>query len=148
MSIAQNTNLGVITRLRASLIFPSNPSLNIPANALGEEGITIEPEGGGGELLGQMTGAVVSLSPYVRVRISFGVLRTLSIGTVWYERWLKNSAVGDINGTPVTSVAPTHNVQNAIISSVGRIAENGSSAELPIVLTGTMIVNSDMWSAV
>jgi len=147
VAITQNTNLGQINRLRGSITLPGFNNLAITASCLTEEGILVEPEEGGGDLLKQMTGAVASLRPYVMVRVSFGVLRTLSIGTSWYNQWLSNSAVGDLHITPVTSVAPTHYIQNSLISSVGRIAENGTSADLPIVLTGTLIVNSALWSA-
>jgi hypothetical protein len=147
MAISQNVNLGQINRLRGAITIPSTSGLNLTANCLTEEGILVEPEGGGGELLPQMTGGVVSLKPYVFVRISFGVLRTLSIGATWYQQWLLDSAIGDLHITPVTSVAPTHYITNSLITGVGRIAENGSSADLPIVLTGTLILNSSLWSA-
>jgi len=147
MAISQNTNLGTINRLRGSITLPSFNALAITANCLTEEGIMIEPQDGGGDLLRQMTGAVVSLRPYALVRVSFGVLRTLSIGAAWYNQWLANSAVGDLHITPVTSVFPTIYISNSIISSVGRIAENGQTADIPMVLTGTLIVNSDLWSA-
>lgn len=148
MAITQNTNLGQIIRLRAAITFPSNPSLNVTANCITEEGIMIEPESGGGELLRQMTGAVVSLRPYTLFKVSFNIVRTLTIGTLWYQQWLLNSAVGDAQITPVTSVAPTHYVANTLITSVGRIAENGHSADIPIVITGTVIINSQLWSSV
>ncbi len=148
MPITQNTNLGTINRLLGSITLPSNNTLNITANCITEEGILVEPESGGGELLPQMTGAVVSLRPYTMVRVSFGVLRTLTIGNLWFNQWLLNSAVGDLHITPVTSVFPTYYISNAVLSSVGRIAENGHAADMPIVLTGTLIINSALWSAV
>jgi hypothetical protein len=148
MPITQNTNLGTINRLLGSITFPSNPALNVTANTITEEGILVEPESGGGELLPQMTGAVVSLRPYTMVRVSFGILRTLTIGADWYQQWLLNSAVGDMHITPVTSIFPTQFITNAVISSVGRIAENGHAADMPIVVTGTLILNSSLWAAV
>lgn len=148
MSIAQNTDLGVINRLRASITLPSFPALNVTANMLSETGIRISPDRGGGELLGQMSGAVVSLNPYTTCRVSFEVLRTLSVGTNWYSQWLSNSAVLDLHITPVTSVAPSHYIRNAVISHVGDIDENGTTATMPIVLTGTLILNTALWSGV
>ena len=148
MAITQTTDLGNIIRLRGAITLPSLPSLGINASCIDEEGIIVEPEEGGGDLLRQMTGAVTSLNAYALVRVSFNVVRTLSVGTLWYNQWLKNSAVGDLHVTPVTSVAPTHYISNAIISSVGRIAENGQSANMPIVLRGSLIVNTDLWSSI
>jgi hypothetical protein len=147
MAINQNLDLGVINRLRGSVTLPSNSQLNINASGISEDGIIVEPESGGGDLLAQMSGAVVSLRPYTLVKVRFGVVRTLTIGTTWYNQWKTNSAVGDVQVTPVTAVAPTHYILNAVISSVGRIAENGESADLPIVLTGMLALNSDLWSA-
>lgn len=148
MAINQSIDLGTINRIRGSIVLPSNTNLNITAKCINQEGIVVEPMSGGGDLLEQMSGAVVSLKPYVLVRVTFGVLRTLSIGTLWYKQWLSNSAIGDLNITPVTSVAPEHYITNAVITGVGRIGENGATADLPITLTGSMIINSELWSAV
>lgn len=147
MAIATNTSLGFLNKLRASLTFPSFTAGNIIAPNLGPDGVRFTPSGTASVMLDQTTGRVISQNPYIGVSIEVQLIRTQSLCTTWLNRLMSNSAIGDIQVTSDATIFPDLYIENAAITNIGQMPFNGTSANMPLTLEGTWVINTDLWSA-
>lgn len=147
MAISQNTALGFLNRIASSLTFPSNSALNVIGPNLGPEGITFNPTGAAAVMLDQTTGRVISENPYMSVSIEVQLIRTQSLCETWINQILSNVAIGDIHVTTDSSIFPDLYFENAAITTPGRMAFNGSSANMTVTIEATWVINSELWSA-
>lgn len=147
MAIPQNTALGFLNRIASSLTFPSNTALNVIGPNLGPEGISFNPTGGAAVMLNQTTGRVISENPYMPVSIDVQLIRTQALCATWISQIQTDVAIGDIHVTTDSSVFPDLYFENAAIITPGRMAFNGSSANMTVTIEATWVINSSLWSA-
>src|SRR6516164_732840 len=86
---------GGLNRLRASIVWNSNPTLNITPGFLAKEAISIRPDNPAGLLLATLTGGVVSGEPFQMVSGSIHLVRSISFADLYKLQFENNVQMGD-----------------------------------------------------
>lgn len=138
---------GTLNRLRASVVWPSFPSLNVTPPYLSKEGIRYARDGQSTLFLPTMTGAVTSKEPYMMITLSFGLLKTQALSQA-YEDQLENDA-GLGNGTvrpDVSQGLQPFDIINCAIETPGELSFAGDDARYPVTIRGYTLVNNALWN--
>lgn len=137
---------GVLNRIRANIVFPDFPAMNIAPENMGRSMVRVAFEG---QLVTQIptgTGAVNSPEPFVFVTITVGMLRTQPIAAAWLNQIMTNSSVQNITAHPDTSAFPPIALQDVVVSHIDPGPYDGTNPEVPIIFRGLLPVNNDLWS--
>lgn len=137
--------LGSLNKLKASLKFTSNSSLNILPSYMAQAGLTVGFEGQATNYSEVYVGAVPSPNPFILVTIRFGVLKTQVLGPLWKQQVETNTLVGDFVLRPDVQGFPPFDFTNGFIMNPDEIAMNGSSPTFGISLKATYYINSSLW---
>ena len=138
-------SLGTINIVRASVIIPNFPSLNVTASFLGKSGITISRRGNVTNFQDALTGRVTIPEPYVPVSVTINLLRSQALAKLYENQALSLSLLGDVTVVPDTSQFPTYSLSNMAIETVPDQAISSGDASYNVVLGGTYFVNSALW---
>lgn len=147
MAINSGTSQGTLDRLRGSITVTDIPDLNVTSDYLGVGGITVAPSGNVTDFINTMTGRVTSPVPYIPVEITINLLRTQSLGAAWFAQAQSNSLLGAITITPDVTTFPNIQVRNCGIATLPSQSYAGTDPSFDIVVSGYMIVNSELWAA-
>jgi hypothetical protein len=140
-----NVPLGSLNKLKASLKFTSNASLNILPSYMSQAGLTIGFEGQATSYSEVYVGVVPSPNPFILVTIRFGVLKTQVLGPLWKAQVESNTLIGDFVLRPDVQGFPSFDFTNGFIMNPDEIAMNGTSAMFGISLRATYQINSSLW---
>lgn len=147
MAINTATSQGTLNRLRASITVTDNPDLNVTSDYLGAGGISVAPSGNVTDFINTMTGRVTSPVPYIPVEVTINMLRTQTLGAAWYNQALSNSLLGAVTITPDVTTFPNISLRNCGITSLPTQSYAGTDPSFDIVVSGYMIINSELWAA-
>jgi hypothetical protein len=139
-------NLGTINRLRASIMIPDHPELNVSASGLTKAGIRLAFEGDAAQQLPQMVGMVISQEPYMKANIAIGLVKTSPLVALWKARMELDSRIGDVTFISDTTAIPAYVISNVTIQSVEGIDASGASADYPLMISGTYFINSNLFN--
>ena len=137
---------GTLNRLRGSVKFVSNPTLNVTPSYLVKDGIELALEGEATTVIPTMVGVVTSPEPYMIAQVTINILKTNGLAATFKAQMENTTVIGDIVITPDTSALPTYYVNNASITDVRPMKINGEEAGWSISLRGYYIVNNSLWS--
>ncbi len=137
---------GQLNKLRASLVFPDHPELNVTGSFLGVGGISMALEGQATRLLPTMTGTVPSPEPYMLGSIRVNLIRSQSLANAYKAQLELNSILGNATVYPDAISLGTYSFFNEAIQSVDNLIFNGTDAGWIIVLQGYYPINSDMYN--
>ena len=137
---------GTLNKVRASVIVPGTPSLNITAAYMSKNFVTVSLDGDFTKLLGTGTGAVTSPEPYVEATIVVGLLRTQALATTWRTQWESLGAIGDVSIFPDTSAFGEFDFHNCVIQHFDPNAWDGEDPVSRLTLRGIYNINESMWS--
>lgn len=145
--MAQNPNVpqGVLNRIRASIIIPAFPQLNVTASFLGRPGISVSRSGPVTTSIPTMTGAVQSPEPYQPVRITAALIKAQALAAAWEAQVALNSLLGDIVVRPDATPMIPYPFTNCSIENVEELRFNGETEAFPLVLAGYYLINSSLW---
>jgi len=139
---------GSLNRIRASVVCPSNASLNVTAAFLGRRGISFALDGESTQFIPTMTGAVVSPEPYMTVTLTIHMLRTQQLCSLYKAAMEVNALLGDgvirPDVPPGSGIAP-YNITNAAIQAVNEMSFAGDDADFSVRIKAYYLVNSAMW---
>lgn len=139
---------GSLNRLRASIVWPANASLNVTAGFLGRRGISLALDGESTLYINTLTGAVASPEPYMMITLTIHLLRTQQLCSLYKVQMEANALIGD--GTvrpdvpPGTGLAP-YNVVNCAIQSINEMSFAGDDADFSVRIRGYYLLNSSLW---
>lgn len=133
---------GVLNRLRASVIWPDFPALNVTASFLGEEGVRLALEGESTTFINTLTGAVVSPEPYMIVTVTINLLKTQSLSDSYKRQMETFALLGSCTVRPDTSTLSPYQFINCAIESVGELNFNGKVAGYAVNCKGYYPINS------
>lgn len=136
---------GTLNRLRASVVWASNSSLNVTAPYLGREGIRLALEGETTTFINTMTGAVTSPEPYQVVNLTISLLKTQGLAAVYKAQMELAALIGDGTVYPDASTLPTYSLINCAIQSVRELSFSGEDAGWVVAVKGYYLVNSSLW---
>lgn len=146
MAQSPNVPQGMLNRIRASVIIPSFPQLNITAPFLGRPGISMVRNGPVTTSLPTMTGAVQSPEPYQPVRISASLIKAQSLAAAWQAQEQLNSLLGDIVVRPDATPLTPYPITNCSLDNVEELRFNGETEAYAISISGYYLVNSSLWN--
>lgn len=146
--MATNPNLipGNLNRVRANLVFPTNQTLNIPAEYQAKEGLVIVPQTAVVTQMQGLTTIVNSEEPYQLVQVSISVIKSLAISATWINQIKNSPTVGTMTAYPDTTAMPPFTLYNCAITNWNQISMAGLQADFTIQITGQFNVSADLWS--
>ena len=74
---------GSLNRLRASVVWPDNPTLNVTASYLGKEGVSLALDGEATTFINTLVGAVTSPEPYQMITLTIHLLKTQGLASLY-----------------------------------------------------------------
>jgi hypothetical protein len=136
---------GTLNRVRASVIWPSFPTLNVTAPYLGRAGITLALEGQSTVFLPTMTGAVTSAEPYVMTTLTMHLLKSQGIAGLYKAQMELNALIGDCVVRADSTTLPPYQIINCAIASVAELRFAGDDADFAVSCRGYYLLNSSMF---
>ena len=137
---------GTLNRLRGSVVFGSNPTLNVTAPYLAKQAISIAFEGDAGLLIPTLTGGVTSPEPYQMATITINLLKSQALSNVYKAQIEANVNVGDIAVIADSASLSDYELTNCIIKGVRDITFDGDVAGFVVTITGVYNVNGNLWN--
>ena len=139
-------DLGVLNRIKASVLWTSHPELNVTASYLDKAGISLALEGEASAQLGAMTGIVQSPEPYLPIGVTIHLLKTQSLSEAYKSQMELNSLIGDgVVWPDVSTGLGQYQLANMSIQSVREIEMNGTVAGYTVSCKGTYYINSALF---
>jgi hypothetical protein len=137
---------GSLNRLRASVVWPDFPNLNITQSYLGRMGIHLAFDGESTLYIPTMTGAVTSPEPIQLITLTAHLLKTVALASAYEAQRVSSALLG--NGTVRSdSIAlPVYQIINCAIENVRELSFAGDDADYAVTIKGYYLVNNDLWN--
>jgi len=139
---------GTLNRLRGSVVYARNATLNITAPYLTREAISISFEGDAGVLLPTLTGGVTSPEPYQMASVTINMLKTQALAEVYKQRFESDTNVGDVSIITDASTLSDYQLVNCILKGVRDLAFDGNQPAYQVTLSGIYYTNNTLWNLV
>lgn len=139
---------GTLNRLRGSVVYASNSTLNITAPYLSREAISISFEGDAGVLLPTLTGGVTSPEPFQMATVTINMLKTQNLANIYKQQFQTNTNVGDVSVITDTNTLGDYELVNCILRGVRDLSFDGNQPTFQVTLSGIYYVNNALWSIV
>jgi hypothetical protein len=128
------TPQGTLNRLRASIIWPAFPQLNVTAPFLGKEGIRQSIDGS------------ASPEPYRIVTLTMHLLKSQSLADLYKKQEETNALLGDGVIRPDATPLSPYAIVNCAIMGVSDLDYSGADAGYAVRINGYYSVNSQLWN--
>jgi len=139
---------GSLNRLKGSVTWFANPSLNVTPPFLARRMIGLSLGGSATGYIGTATGQVTSREPYYSITLTLALLRTNGLGDLYKKQLELNSLLGNGVVRPDTSALSPFQVFNCGIESVQEMVFDGSDPGFLVTVGGYYPINSSMWNLV
>ncbi len=138
---------GNLNRLKASIVWGAEPSLNIIQSFLGSDGIGLSFDGEATGRIPTMTGIVNSPEPYQPITVTVHLLRTQNLAQLYEERRQTNTLIGDGSLRPDVQAGglKPFGMLNMSIVNVAELSMAGKDPGYRLTLGGYYIINSALW---
>lgn len=140
-----NVPQGVLNRLRASLIIPAFPALNVTPSFLMPEAIQTSFQGALTTNLQTMTGVVASPEPYVLGRSMVHLIKAQALAEAWRQQMEADCRLGDITVRPDSVAVSPFEIGNVSIVALEQLSFGGRDAGFVVAIEGTWNVNANYW---
>lgn len=137
---------GNLNRLSASVIFASNPTLNVTSGFLSKRGVSLSFQGNHAEQIPTMTGVVYSPEPYVIAEVTISLLKTQFLANEFKKRIEDNVLVGDVVVRPDASELKEYNIINCVLLNTKELNFSGAEATMEVTLQGYYLINDALWA--
>lgn len=139
-------NQGTLNRLRASVIWGDFPTLNVTASYLGEDGISLIPEGETTTMIRTMTGIVTSPEPFQLATITIHLLKTQSLAGLYKKQMETLALLGSGTVRPDSLALPAYDIVNCAIQGVETLKFSGKDAGFMVRIQGAYQVNQNLYN--
>lgn len=136
---------GSLNRIRGSVQWPLNPTLNVTAPYLTKAGMRLALQGESTVYLPTMTGAVTSMEPYMMVELAIHLVKSNGLADIYKQRMELNSLLGDGTLRPDTSALSPYGLVNCAIRSVREVDLSGEDPAWAVTVGGYYLVNSQLF---
>jgi hypothetical protein len=140
-----NVQQGTLNRLRGSLQFVANSTLNLTASYLGRNGISIAFGNDASQSLGTMTGTVTSGEPYQMTTITAHLVKSQALADTYKQLIQTNTAVGDVQFKNDSSTLSDYQIMNCTILGCDNISANGTDPDWVVRIQGYYQTNSSLF---
>jgi hypothetical protein len=137
---------GTLNRLRGSVVYAENATLNVTAPYLAREAISIAFEGDAGMLIPTLTGGVTSPEPYQMATVTINLLKSQALADAYKVQIETNVNVGDISVIADSATLSDYQIGNCVLKGVRDVTYDGNVPGFVVTLTGVYQVNSALWS--
>ena len=137
---------GTLNRLRGSVVFASNQTLNVTAPYLAKEGISIAFEGDAGLLIPTLTVGVTSPEPYQVATVTINLVKSQALANIYKQQFEANVNVGDVSVIADSATLSDYEIQNCVLKGIRDITMDGNQAGFVVTLSGIYQVNSQLWA--
>jgi len=137
---------GSLNRLRASIVIPQFPQLNVTAAFLGEEAIRLAFEGDSTTFINTLTGAVTSPEPYIAASLTISLLKTQNLANAYKAQMEQSALLGDLTVRPDSAILNPYLLENCAIENVQELNFSGRDAAYRVMIKGFYIVNNVLWN--
>ncbi len=137
---------GSLNKLRASVTWPGNPTLNVTAPYLGKEGIRLALQGESVLYMPTMTGAVTSQEPYMMVECVINLLKSQALANLYKQQMETNALLGDGTVRPDSVSLGIYALTNCSIKSVRELDFSGEHALFAVTIGGYYNINSVLFN--
>jgi hypothetical protein len=141
-----NIPQGNLNRIRASVIFASNPGLNVTSSYLGKRGITLEFQGEATTMIPTMTGVVTSPEPYLQFMLTMYLLKSQALAQAYKAAIELLTTLGNATLRPDATPMQPYNLQNCAILTPGNQDFSGTDADFPVRIGGLYQINSSLFA--
>jgi hypothetical protein len=138
---------GSLNRLRASVVWPDNPTLNVTASYLGKEGVSLALDGEATTFINTLVGAVTSPEPYQMITLTIHLLKTQGLASLYKSQQETSSLLGSGVVRPDSVALSAYDIVNCAIASVRELKFNGEDAGFMVTVRGYYLVNSNLYDA-
>lgn len=139
-------SVGVLNRLKGSVVWNDFSGLNVTASYLGREGIRLALEGEATTFINAMTSAVPSQEPYQLVSLTLHLLKTQSLSDQYKAQQESDAQLGDCTVRPDVSTGLTpYQLTNCSIQSVRELSFAGDDPVYAVTIKGTYNINAALW---
>lgn len=136
---------GSLNRLIGSLTFPDSPALNITAEFLGSEAVSLNPSGPVTTMIGTLTGAVNSPEPYMLMNMLVHLVRSQALANTYKKLIQTNSFLGEGVFRPDAVTMDPFDFTNCNVTEMRPMIISGRDAGFMIGITGVWYINSSLW---
>jgi hypothetical protein len=137
---------GTLNRLRGSVVYATNATLNVTAPYLAREAISIAFEGDAGMLIPTLTGGVTSPEPYQMATVTINLLKSQALANAYKTQIETNVNVGDISVIADSATLSDYQIGNCVLKGIRDVTYDGNVPGFVVTLTGVYQVNSALWS--
>jgi len=138
---------GSLNRVKASVVWATNPQLNITSSYLGRPGIRFAPEGESTAFLNTLTGAVTSPEPYQLFNMTVALVKPQALADLYKSQIETNALIGDGTVYPdvISPGLGVFNITNCAIETFREVSFAGDEPTLMVVIKGYWLINSNMF---
>jgi hypothetical protein len=137
---------GVLNRIRASVVFPSNPQLSIISSNLAREGIRLALEGNATDYFGTMTGAVPSPAPYQLCTLTLNMLKSQPLSNVYKAQFELNTQIGPATVRPDATTLGLYQLNQMVLETIREMTYAGEDPVYSVTCRGYYLVNSYLFN--
>lgn len=137
---------GTLNRLRGSVVYASNATLNVTAPYLAREAISVAFEGDAGMLIPTLTGGVTSPEPYQLATVTINLVKSQALADVYKSQIESNVNVGDISVIPDSATLSDYQINNCVLKGARDITFDGNQAGFVVTLQGIYVTNNALWA--
>ena len=138
--------LGPLSRIRATVLFPLFPQLNISAAFLTPEGIRMSINGQTTQMIPAMVSQVQSQNVYLPAQVQFSVVKTTALATLWKQKIESDSNLGDCTVRVDAAALDVFSLVNCAVEQFDGIDASGTNAGFPLMVAGTYYCNSNLFN--
>jgi len=137
---------GNLNRLRASILFPAFPQLNVTPPFLGPNMIRLRLGGQTTAMIPTGTGVVTSPEPFMLVTMTVQLLKSQAFADQFKTQYESNALLGACTVRPDTTTLSPFDFSNTAIQSVDELSFSGTDASFTVSLQATYYINNSMWN--
>lgn len=137
---------GFLNRVRGNIQVASYPALNVTASFLGRAGYSLSWGRGATTFIDNMTGRTISPEPYQPCTLEIHLVKAQALAAAWEAQRVSLSAIGNVLAYTTSSALSPYALTNMAIENVAPLQESGESAEYVLTLSGTYIINNQLWA--
>ncbi len=137
---------GSLNKVRAHIVVPNFPTLNVSPSYMGEDGFSLEMDEDFVRQIKTQTGLVNSPEVFVEATCTINLLRTQALSLQWMQQAENTAQIGRIVAHSDSAAFTGRTVHNCSILKVVPGRMNGTTATVDATLRGAYYVNNSMWS--
>ncbi len=148
--LQQLVQQGALNRLRPHLVVSQYPALNVTADYMGPEGISIEFQSQATDFPPSMTGLVTSPAPYVTTNFRVQMLRTQGLAGAWQNQYYQTSVLGNVTIHTDVSISGVSQLRfrDVGVRNIPQFIMNGRDPYYTVDLFGALIINGNLLNIV